>query len=192
MNYTAERIVEVWPRRFSSVADAQFYAHNPRVLANKVYNGRMGNVIGTDDGYNFRGRGATQLTGRENYTKMGQKLGLDLVSNPSLVNKPEYFMLVGVADFIMCNCLQPALEGNLNQVTFRLNGGSVGLNERRQWLAKWQRLDVELPVSSGQSTQVRVPKETPAPKPAPAPAPAQKTGFWSALLAMFASFMRKK
>src|SRR5271163_4756638 len=63
LSYSAERMVEVWPSRFHTAAEGEPYAHNPKALGNKVYNGRMGNAIGTNDGYNFRGRGATQTTG---------------------------------------------------------------------------------------------------------------------------------
>lgn len=186
LNYTAERMVQVWPSRFHSVADAEFYAHNPRLLANKVYNGRMGNQTGTDDGYNFRGRGATQVTGRESYTKLGQMLGIDLVANPSLVNKPEYFLLCGAADFILCKCLQPALVGDIKEVTHRLNGGYIGLSERVTWLSKWRAMDVALPATeTGHSTQVRVPQPS-APQ-----VPAQSKGFWQALTDLLGSLLRR-
>ena len=58
-------------------------------LANKVYNGRMGNRAGTNDGYNYRGRGMIQLTGREIYEKAGKDLELPLLANPSMVAEPE-------------------------------------------------------------------------------------------------------
>src|SRR6185312_2537590 len=50
LNYTASRMMQVWPSRFHSAAEASPYAGNPRALANKVYNGRMGNASGSDDG----------------------------------------------------------------------------------------------------------------------------------------------
>lgn len=48
MNYSAKRIVQVWPSRFKNEAAAAPYAQNPQALANKVYNGRIGNRFGTD------------------------------------------------------------------------------------------------------------------------------------------------
>jgi predicted chitinase len=53
-----------------------------------VYGGRYGNQPGTDDGYTYRGRGPFQLTFRDNYKKIGDDIGQDLVSNPDLVNDP--------------------------------------------------------------------------------------------------------
>lgn len=81
---TASRIREVWPSRFVSVEAAQPYTRNPQRLANEVYNGRMGNRPSTDDGWNYRGRGFVQITGYDNYKRMGKLLSIDLVNNPSL------------------------------------------------------------------------------------------------------------
>ncbi len=70
LNYSAERLTEVWPSRFPTIASAKPFARNPRKLANKVYGGRMGNT-GPDDGWLYRGRGLPQITGKENYEKFG-------------------------------------------------------------------------------------------------------------------------
>lgn len=86
MSYTAERIRQVWPSRFPSVAAAKPFERNPVALANKVYNGRMGNVIGSNDGWLFRGNGIPQLTGRENHAKWGARLGINLLLKPELMN----------------------------------------------------------------------------------------------------------
>src|SRR3979411_3240388 len=81
LNYTAGRMMQVWPSRFPTMASTQPYAGNPRALANKVYNGRMGNASGSDDGWNFRGRGASQTTGRDEYQRLGKLAALYLVSS---------------------------------------------------------------------------------------------------------------
>lgn len=138
MNYSAERIAQVWPSRFSSAAAAQPYAHAPQKLADNVYGSRMGNHPGTDDGYNFRGRGLSQVTGREGYQKLGAKLGLDLISNPGLVNSPSRALEAAVADFVICGCLPYALADDIVNVTKKLNGGTIGLADRETWLPRWK------------------------------------------------------
>lgn len=142
LNYTASRMMQVWPSRFPSFASAQPYANNPRGLANKVYNGRMGNALGSDDGWNFRGRGASQTTGREGYERVAKATGLDVVSHPDLLIDPAHFLECGVSDFISCGCLPYAKADDILGVTKKLNGGTVGLNERKTWLAKWKAANV--------------------------------------------------
>lgn len=70
LNYSAERITQVWPSRFPTLSSAKPYAHNPQSLANKVYGGRMGNNT-VNDGWMYRGRGLAQITGKTNYAKFG-------------------------------------------------------------------------------------------------------------------------
>lgn len=139
LNYTAKRITEVWPTRFKTLADAAPYSGNPRALGNKVYNGRMGNRPGTDDGYNFRGRGGSQTTGREGYERVAKATKIDVVSNPDLLIDPRYFLECSVSDFINCGCLPYAKADDILNVTKQLNGGTIGLDDRRVWLAKWRK-----------------------------------------------------
>ncbi len=70
LNYSADRLTQVWPKRFPDLASAKPYARNPRKLANKVYGGRMGNKA-ADDGWRYRGRGLPQITGHDNYAMFG-------------------------------------------------------------------------------------------------------------------------
>ena len=146
LNYTAKRLTEVWPTRFKTLADAAPYAGNPRALGNKVYNGRMGNRPGTDDGYNFRGRGGSQTTGRNGYERVAKATKIDVVNNPDLIIDPRYFLECAVSDFINCGCLPFAKADDIGAVSAALNVGDpkavskvVGLPERRAWLAKWKK-----------------------------------------------------
>ena len=138
LNYSAQRMMQVWPSRFPTYVSAIPYAHNPRLLANKVYNGRMGNEPNSNDGWSFRGRGATQTTGRDGYHLLGTKLGRDLAAAPDTLNDPANFLECGVADFILCGCLPWAILDNVTQVTKRLNGGYTGLSDRIAWLHWWK------------------------------------------------------
>lgn len=169
LSYSAQRMTQVWPSRFPSLASAIPYAHNPKKLGNKVYGGRMGNRPGTDDGSNFLGRGAAQTTGREGYEKLAAKTGLDLLNNPDLINEPENFLDCGIADFIICGCLQycspkPGLpDGDIRAVTHHLNGGYIGLSERQAWFAKWK--------AALRAVSVAAPRPAAAPAMALLPAP---------------------
>lgn len=86
MNYSAKRIMEVWPSRFKTLTSAKPYAKNPQALANNVYGNRLGNGPSyTGDGFKYRGRGiGAQFTGKENYIKFGKLFNVDLVNNPEL------------------------------------------------------------------------------------------------------------
>ena len=138
LNYSAARMTQVWPSRFPTVASAIPFAHNPRLLANKVYNGRMENALNSNDGWNYRGRGATQTTGRSGYRLLGGKIGLDLLGNPGVVNNADRFLECGVVDFILCGCLPWARQDNISMVTLKLNGGHTGLSERVAWYHRWK------------------------------------------------------
>lgn len=143
LSYTARRMMQVWPTRFPTLASALPYQRNPRKLADKVYNGRMGNRPGTDDGYDFRGRGGSQTTGRNAYEALGRASGHDLLANPDLLNDPDLFLDFAVSDFVMCGCLpfcapRPGLPlGDINAVSHHLNGGYTGLSDRKVWFKKW-------------------------------------------------------
>src|SRR3954452_20311540 len=64
MNYSAGRMMEVWPSTFRTEADALPYAHQPQKLGNFIYANKLGNGNeASGDGYRFRGRGLIQLTG---------------------------------------------------------------------------------------------------------------------------------
>ena len=63
---TPERLMAVWPSRFKTVEDAMPYTKDPQKLANKVYNGRMGNAEDSNDGWLYAGKGFLQCTGESN------------------------------------------------------------------------------------------------------------------------------
>jgi putative chitinase len=188
LNYSAGRMMQVWPSRFPTIASAKPYANNRRALANKVYNGRMGNAVGSDDGWNFRGRGASQTTGREGYMRLAKATGLDVVNHPELVNDPRYFLECGVADFIACGCLPFAKADDVLNVTRRLNGGTIGLAQRQAWLAKWKAALGSAPVvftPTASNTLPAAPKPMPIPPSAAGPSQSVFARFIAAIVAAF-------
>lgn len=138
LNYSAKRMCQVWPSRFPNVASAEPYAFNPQKLANKVYNGRMGNALDSNDGWSFRGRGGSQTTGRDGYTRVKKQTGLDVLTNPDILIQPATFLECAGSDFVNCGCLPYAKQDNIVMVTKKLNGGLTGLNDRKVWLVKWK------------------------------------------------------
>lgn len=140
LNYSAERLVQVWPTRFPNLAAAQRYARNPEALANKVYGGRMGNTV-LGDGYKFRGRGFIQLTGRENYRRIGRLIRVDLVENPDQL-KTATVAARSAAAFWSAGRFQGqtinsfADRDDVVSVTKFINGGLNGFQDRKNLYVK--------------------------------------------------------
>lgn len=127
--YTANRIVQVWPNRFSGVQDAQSCAMNPEALANRVYGGRMGNTQ-KGDGYRFRGRGLLQITGRANYRTYGDLIGQPLTDQPDLALQYGVGSQIAVAYWAQRGLNRLADLDDLTGITRAINGGLNGLQDR--------------------------------------------------------------
>jgi len=135
LNYSPERLIKVWPSRFPDLIVADKYAHNPQALANKVYAGRLGNNQ-EGDGWKYHGRGLIQLTGRENYERCGSSLGVDLISNPNWLLDPKYAALSAGWFWNKHGLNELADQQEHGQITKRINGGTLGLDDRLQKTTK--------------------------------------------------------
>ena len=129
LNYSAQRLTQVWPSRFPNINMAESYAHSPEKLADFVYAGRMGNLQ-DGDGWKFHGRGLIQLTGRENYANCGSGIGVDLIDNPDLLLTPKYAVLSAGWFWNKKGLNALADSQEYGAMTRRINGGLTGLDER--------------------------------------------------------------
>lgn len=135
LNYSAERLMVVWPGRFPTLSSAKPYARNARALANKVYGGRMGNDK-PDDGWRYRGRGWTMITGKDNYEAYGKLIGVDLVANPEMAGEPDTAARIAAAFWSSKGLNLLADKDELAVITKRINGGLTGLPDRRRQYAR--------------------------------------------------------
>jgi putative chitinase len=135
LNYSAQRLTQVWPSRFPTIESAEPYAHNPEKLAGKVYNGRLGNSS-EEEAAKYLGRGLIQLTGKENYGNCGSGLGVDLLSNPDLLTDPKYASLSAGWFWNKKGLNSLADASDIETMTKRINGGLIGLDDRKAKIAK--------------------------------------------------------
>ena len=149
LNYSADTMAVVWPRRFAVMgADKKPIKQNgknvpnkfalalhrkPEMIANVVYANRMGNgTIESGEGWKYRGRGAKQLTGKDNYTRCGKALGVDLVSKPDLLLTPEFAMRSACWFWSSNKCGEIIDTGDFVALTKKINGGTIGLADREK------------------------------------------------------------
>jgi len=131
LNYRAATLMKLWPKRFPTLEIANAYSGNPKRIANKVYANRMGNRDeASGDGYRFRGRGAIQLTGHSGYFHAGQALGVDFVMQPDLVATPLYALMTAGWFWSTHGCNELADAMNWVGLTKKINGGTIGLDDR--------------------------------------------------------------
>lgn len=133
-NYSVDGLKKTFGKRLSAYQcemlgriDGKQVAHQPQI-ANLVYGGRMGNNS-QGDGWKYRGRGLLQITGRENYTKCGAALQLDLVSTPELLEQERYAARSAAWFYALRGCL--TYSGDVVRVTQIINGGQNGLADRQ-------------------------------------------------------------
>jgi putative chitinase len=143
LNYSADGLAKIFPKYFGNGLN-QSYARQPEKIANRVYASRMGNGDETSgDGYKYRGRGYIQLTGKQNYEAFGKSIGEDILSDPDLV--ATKYPLASAAFFFNNNklwaiCDKGADDATVTAVTKRVNGGTIGLDQRIQEFKEFYNL----------------------------------------------------
>ena len=133
LNYSAEGLNKTFKKYFPTLADATPDARNPEKIANKVYANRMGNgPESSGDGYKFRGRGAIQLTGHDNYTKFAESVGMDVDSAVADLETLDG-AIESACWFWKTNGLNAICDADdIVKMTKRINGGTIGLEDRKK------------------------------------------------------------
>lgn len=148
LNYSAAGLRKTFGKYYKTDAAARADAGNAEAIANRVYGGRIGNTE-AGDGFKFRGRGFTQLTGKSNYAAAGKALGLDLANNPDLAADPEIAARIS-AWYFKNRVSAKGAGGDVMAATRAVNGGLNGLADRQKKVAEWQsRLSAPAPSPSG-------------------------------------------
>jgi putative chitinase len=131
LNYRAESLVKVFPKYFPNIDLARQYAQQPEKIANRVYGGRMGNgPEPTGDGFRYCGRGLIQLTGRDNYSWFAASLEMAVEDVPAYLATFEGAAQSACWFWETNNLNQWADKGDILTLTKRINGGTIGLEDR--------------------------------------------------------------
>ena len=138
LNYSAKALRSVFGRYFGDApkADADEYARNPEMIANRVYNDefrkyKMGNTQ-EGDGWRFRGRGLKQLTGRDNYTRFGKSVGMTAEEASDYVATPAGAIESACWFWDANNLNAIADTDDVVKMTKKINGGNIGLEDRQK------------------------------------------------------------
>ncbi|MCW4116853.1 hypothetical protein NPA31_017985 [Aurantimonas sp. MSK8Z-1] len=148
LTYTSvARLRAVWPSRTRALSDTTIrrtLLRNPVALGDFAYGGRMGNRKGTSDGYDFRGGGVFQITGRDGYRRASGDAGVDLEAHPATIEDPYVSLTAACATWqrLGCNALADAgafirIGRGINRGNIDARSAAVGEAER---IALWRTL----------------------------------------------------
>ena len=141
LNYSTQGLQNIFKKYFpGNLSD--LYARNPEKIANRVYASRMGNGDEkSGDGWKYRGRGALQLTGKDNYTAFAKYLQKpEIMTTPDLVATEYSFesaMFFFDKNKLWAICDEGVNDAAILKLTKRINGGTHGLEDRTQKTKKY-------------------------------------------------------
>lgn len=131
LNYKAASLRKVFPKYFPDDAIAAAYANKPQMIANRVYGNRMGNGDeASGDGWRYCGRGLIQLTGKDNYTFFAASLDIPLEEASEYLETFEGAVQSACFFWEQNKLNQWADAGDILTLTKRINGGTIGLEDR--------------------------------------------------------------
>jgi putative chitinase len=141
LNYKPARLLAIFPAKFESLEDAQqVVGGGQAAIAERIYGNRksLGNVH-PGDGFRYRGRGIIQLTGRSNYRRAGQAIGIDLEANPDRAAELDVAVRAALWFWKDKDIGRHAQQGDVEKVTLLINGGKIGLADRQLEYSQWQK-----------------------------------------------------
>jgi putative chitinase len=133
LNYSVDGLKRIFSKYFPGTL-AEGYARQPEKIASKVYGNRMGNGNeASKEGWKYHGRGYIQLTGKDNYKAFDATVDDDILNNPDLV--ATKYPLMSAAWFfergkIWAVCDKGSDKSTVTSVTMKVNGGTIGLEDR--------------------------------------------------------------
>jgi putative chitinase len=166
LHYSAARLRQVFPRTFTSDADARSVAaQGEAAIAERIYGNRarLGNATAAD-GARYIGRGFVQLTGRNMYASAGAALGRDLVHHPELAEDPATAARIAIWYWRDNNIGPRAQAGDVTGVTRAINGGTIGLAERARRYREYLHDPTIRSQREARSSSAAPPSRAPAPR----------------------------
>lgn len=142
LNYSAERLIIVFPHRFRDLDEAKLFENKPEEIANRIYSRiDLGNTS-PGDGWKYRGHGPLQLTGKNAYKKFQDWVNEDIATPINIIDQPDIVsndIKVGLMSAVWFFSVEKRLwaicdEGvdmqTVESVTKKVNGGVNGLQDR--------------------------------------------------------------
>jgi putative chitinase len=132
LNYSAQGLLSTFPKEFTAATAAQ-YARQPQAIANIAYANRLGNGdVSSGDGWNYRGRGLIQVTGKANYSACSTVMyGNDtLVQNPDLLTAPTGAIQSAVWFWNVHGLNTYADTNQITAMSIKINGSTTGVANR--------------------------------------------------------------
>lgn len=135
LNYSAKGLLATFPKYFPDLKTALVYERQKEKIANRVYANRMGNgPESSGDGFKYRGRSAIQLTGKDNYAAFTKDTGIDIVTNPDIINDDLSLIIKISIWFWNKNILNKFADAkDVLGATKKINGGLNGILEREEF-----------------------------------------------------------
>jgi putative chitinase len=149
LNYSAERLMQVWPSRFPTRVIADAYARRPEAIANKVYADRMGNGSEkSGDGWRHRGAGLIALTGKANQARCAEHFGIDPQAVGDWLRTPEGACRSAAWFWHRAGCNELADKNDLDGVSDAINighqtaadGDAIGFADRLEFFNVTQKV----------------------------------------------------